>query len=129
MKKLFFIVLVLIVSTSCERENIEKSQIDGVWIETTHKMDTIVFENTHSGMILKRGTEIRNGYLLPKYSSGPYSYEIKNDSISLHWMASSSSYSINHYFDLDSKNNEIKIGNFFIDSIISDAVLTFKKVQ
>ncbi len=129
MKKLFLIVLVFIVATSCDKENIEKSQIDGVWIETTHKTDTLVFENTHSGMTLKRGTEIRNGYLLPKYSSGPYSYEIKNDSISLHWMASSSSYSINHYFDLDSKNNEIKIGNFFIDSIKSDAVLTFKKVQ
>ena len=119
--------MVLIVSTSCERENIEKSQIDGVWIETTHKMDTIVFENSYSGMTLKRGTEITNGYLLPKYLSGPYSYEIKNDSISLHWMASSSSYSINHYFDLDPKNNEIKIGNFFIDSIKSDAVLTFKR--
>jgi len=129
MKKLLFIVLVLVISTSCDNDNIEKSYIDGVWIETNHKTDTLVFDNQYSGFILNRGTEIRNGFLLPKYLSGPYMYEIENDSISLRWGASSSSYAKNYYFKLDLKNKEIKIGNFFVDSINTGVILTFTKVH
>lgn len=126
MKKLLFIGLVLLILTSCDNNNIEKSPI-GVWVETNYKTDTLVFDNQYSGFILNRGTEIRNGFLLPKYLSGPYMYEIENDSISLRWEASSSSYSKNYYFKLDLKNKEIKIGNFFVDSINSGVILTFKK--
>ena len=128
MKKLLFFVLVLVLSTSCDKNNIENSTLDGVWVEANHKTDTLVFDNQYTGFILNRGTEIRNGYLLPKYLSGPYMYEIENDSISLRWSASSSSYANKYYFKLDSKNKEIKIGNFFVDSIHSGEILTFTKV-
>ena len=129
MKKLLFIVFVLVTSTSCDKNDIENSTLNGVWIETIHKTDTLVFDNQHTGFILNRGTEIRNGYLLPKYLSGPYMYEIENDSISLRWGASSSSYAKNYYFKLDLKNKEIKIGNFFVDSINTGVILTFTKVH
>jgi len=127
MKKILFIVLVIVLSISCDNDNSVISSIDGVWIETIHKKDTLVFDNQFSGFILKRGTEIRNGYLLPKYLSGPYEYEIENDSISLRWGASSSSYATNYYFNLDLKNKEINIGNFFDNSINAPAIMTFKK--
>ena len=129
MKKLLFIVFVLVTSTSCDKNDIENSTLNGVWIETIHKTDTLVFDNQHTGFILNRGTEIRNGYLLPKYLSGPYMYEIENDSISLRWGASSSSYANKYCFKLDSKNKEIKIGNFFVDSINTGVILTFTKVH
>jgi hypothetical protein len=127
MKKILFIVFVIVLSISCDNDNIEISSIDGVWIETIHKTDTLVFDNQFTGFILKRGTEIRNGYLLPKYLSGPYMYEIENDSISLRWSASSSSYATKYYFKLDLKNKEINIGNFFDNSIKAPAIMTFKK--
>ena len=129
MKKLLFIVFVLVTSTSCDKNDVENSTLNGVWIETIHKTDTLVFDNQYTGFILNRGTEIRNGYLLPKYLSGPYMYEIENDSISLRWGASSSSYANKYYFKLDSKNKEIKIENFFVDSINTGVILTFTKVH
>jgi hypothetical protein len=129
MKKLLFIVFVLVTLTSCDKNDIENSTLNGVWIETIHKTDTLVFDNQYTGFILNRGTEIRNGYLLPKYLSGPYMYEIENDSISLRWGASSSSYANKYYFKLDSKNKEIKIGNFFDNSIDIPVILTFTKVH
>jgi len=129
MKKLLFIVFVLVTSISCDKNSIENSTLNGVWIETIHKTDTLVFDNQYTGFILNRGTEISNGYLLPKSLSGPYLYDIKNDSISLRWGASSSSYANKYYFKLDSKNKEIKIENFFVDSINTNVILTFTKVH
>jgi hypothetical protein len=129
MKKLLFIVFVLVTLTSCDKNDNENSTLNGVWIETIHKTDTLVFDNQYTGFILNRGTEIRNGYLLPKYLSGPYMYEIENDSISLRWGASSSSYANKYYFKLDSKKKEIKIGIFFDNSIDIPVILTFTKVH
>jgi len=131
MKKLLFFVWVILISTSCEKNYIENSTIAGVWVEASHKTDTLVFDNqtTELSLNLKRGTEIRNGYLLPKYYSGSYWYEIENDSISLRWWASSSSYATKYYFKLDLKNRSIKIGNFFDSSINSNVIFTFTKVQ
>ena len=129
MKNLLFIVFVLVTSISCDKNSIENSTLNGVWIETIHKTDTLVFDNQYTGFILNRGTEISNGYLLPKSLSGPYLYDIKNDSISLRWGASSSSYANKYYFKLDSKNKEIKIENFFVDSINTNVILTFTKVH
>ena len=52
MKKLLFIVFVLVTSISCDKNNIENSTLNGVWIETIHKTDTLVFENQYTGFIL-----------------------------------------------------------------------------
>lgn len=129
MKKLLFIVFVLVISTSCDKNNIENTTIDGVWVEVNHKTDSLVFDNQTTGLNLNRGTEMRNGFLLPKYHSGAYMCEIENDSISLRWIASSSSYANKYYFKLDLKNKEIKIGNFFVDSINPGVILTFTKIH
>ena len=128
MKKLLFIVFVFVISTSCDKNNIENSTLNGVWVEANHKTDTLVFDNQSTWLNLNRETELRNGYVMPKIHSGPYMYEIKNDSISLRWMASSSSDVRNYYFKPDLKNNEIKVGNFFVDSINSSLILTFKRI-
>lgn len=129
MKKILFIALVLLISTSCDKNNIENSTLDGVWVEVNHKTDSLVFDNQSTWLNLNRGNEIRNGFLLPKYHSGPYMYEIENDSISLRWGASSSSFANKYYFKLDLINKEIKIGNFFVDSINNAVILTFTKVN
>ena len=115
---------------SCKKDSIEIQPINGVWIETIHKSDTLVFENESRSFTLNRGTEIRDGHLLPKYSSGLYSYEIVQDSISLRWELSSYSGSFKYYFDMDEKNEQIKIGNFFVDSLFSkNVILTFSRIN
>lgn len=129
MKNSLLIGLIFFLLVSCEKNNIEKVPIDGIWIEATHKTDTIVFDNQHTLFNLNRGTEIRNGYLLPKYLSGQYSYEIINDSISLRWLLSSSSNGNNYNFNVDSKNGQIKIGNFFVDSLNKNVILTFSRIH
>jgi len=129
MKKLIFIAFILVTLTSCDKNDIENSSLNGVWIETIHKTDTLVFDNQFTGFILNRGTEIRDSYLLPKYLSGPYTYEIENDSISLRWTLSSSFKATKYYFELDLQNEQIKIGNFYVDSINNGVILTFTKVH
>lgn len=127
MKNSFLIGLLFFLLLSCEKSTIEKTPIDGVWVESIHKMDTLVFCKQVHLFELKRGTELRNGHLLPKYLSGTYSYEIVNDSISLVWMPSSCNSPNNFYFKVDSENDEMEIGNFFADSLNKDVILIFFK--
>ena len=129
MKKLLLIGLLFFLLVSCKKNNIQKAPIGGIWIETTFKTDTLVFDNQRTRFILNRGTEIRNGYLLPRYLSGPYSYEIVNDSISLQHLLSCSAYGNNYYFNIDSENGKIKIGNFFVDASNKDVILTFARIH
>lgn len=129
MKNSLFIGLLFFLLVSCEKNTIEKAPIDGIWVETTQKMDTLVFDNQHPSFNLNRGSELRNGYLLPKYLSGPYSYKIGKDSISLRWLLSSSSYGNNYYFKMDTESDLIKIGNFFEDSLNKNVILTFSRTH
>ena len=129
MKNSLFIGLLFFLLVSCEKNTIEKAPVDGIWVETTQKMDTLVFDNQHPSFNLNRGSELRNGYLLPKYLSGPYSYEIGKDSISLRWLLSSSSYGNNYYFKMDTESDLIKIGNFFEDSLNKNVILTFSRTH
>jgi hypothetical protein len=129
MRKLLFIVFVGILSTGCKNETVDTSSLTGVWIEATHKADTLVFNNQPLGLILKRGYEVRNGYYLPKAHSGPYTYEIKNDSINLLWLGSDSNKGTVYYFKSDLNNKLLKIGNFYDDNSGSNEILTFTKIQ
>lgn len=128
MKNILLIGLLLIITASCEKDNIETPPLQGTWMEVIHKSDTLVFENEYSGFTLNRGTEIRNGLLLPKFLSGPYSYEIEEDSISLRWGLSSYNGGIKYYFHMDSE--QIMIGDFFVDSLNNkNEILTFEKIN
>ena len=135
MKKLLFIVFVILISTACNNAPVDTSlavdtsSLAGVWIEATHKADTLVFTNQPLGLILNWGYEVSNGYFLPKVHSGPYTYEIKNDSINLLWLGSDYNKGTEYYFKSDLNNKSLKIGNFYDDSQGSNAVLTFIKIR
>ena len=117
MKNYLLIGFLLIFAISCKKDDTETRQVQGTWIESVYKTDTIEFSSGSELLFLKRGKEMRDGCLLPKPRSGPYMYEIDKDSISLVWGFSSCLNSTQYYFDLDEKNNLIKIGNFFVDSL------------
>ncbi len=128
MKNLLLIGLLFLLMVSCEKNTIEKAPIDGTWVEITQKTDTLVFDNQNPWFTLNRERELRDGYLRPKYPSGAYTYVTGKDSINLRMMISSSSYGNNYYFKVDSKNGQLRIGNFFVDSLNKNVILTFSRI-
>ena len=121
----------ILLIQSCKKDNTEYSVLKGEWVEITKESDTLVFkENEPEGRFeLNRGKEMsNNGYLLPLPASGLYDYSITEDSISLYWMLSSSSYYHNYYFNLDQEKEQIRIGNFFGDTLDYDEILIFEKI-
>lgn len=124
MKNFFLIGLLFIMTISCEKDSIETYPeiINGIWIESAHKTDTLVFENDRTNFTLNRGMQIR--------ATGPYTYEIRHDTILLKWLFSSySGNGIEYYFEFDVEKEQFKIGNFFVDSLDSKTELTFSKIN
>lgn len=130
--KLLLIVLGISIYTlsSCQKEADNNEFLVGIWIESSNSADTIVFSkhDNKAYFNLNRGKEIRGGYLLPKYYSGLYDYEILGDSIALRWILSSNGNPHRHYFQYDLDINQLIIGNFFEDSLSSDVNLVFNKI-
>lgn len=126
MKNLFLVGLLLIITISCDKETIEKPPIDGIWVETVYKTDTLIFDSGAEHFDLNRGGE----NLTSKARTQPYAYELEKDSISVSWFFSSATFgSFKYYFDLDEEKEQILIGNFFIDSLESKTELTFFKIK
>ncbi len=111
-----FSLILLFCTTSCQKNQLPKSPLSGIYIEMEKKTDTIVFESVYEGQHpvfeLKRGFRISEGYLLPDYYSGYYNYTISRDSISLYWFLSSGS-AQSWYFKSLPEENKLIIGNFF----------------
>lgn len=129
MKKQLLIGFLVLFLISCEENDNEKILLNGTWIESSQRVDTLVFNKQSSEglFILNREREIRNGYLLPIAYAGPYNYSINEDSINLRYGFSSSFESYNYYFSLDIDNEILEIGNFFEDSLSKNVILTFLK--
>lgn len=115
--QLMFISIVLL-QFSCNKENDELNSkyLNGVWVHTDTKTDTIDFNTkmftSEKTFELRRGKEIRNGYEVPKIGSGFYRYEIKGDSIYLRNMISSYGGSLPFYFKMDSDRKSFNTASF-----------------
>lgn len=130
MKTTFLLAFILIFTLSCEKDISENQQLRGTWIEAVHQTDTIVFKRNDAMFILNRGTEMRGEFELPKFRSGPYTYEIEGDSIYLYWGLSSSLASIPYHFKMDEKKESFEIGNFISDSVSAkNSILIFFKAD
>ncbi|MBN2610108.1 MAG: hypothetical protein JXB00_00985 [Bacteroidales bacterium] len=127
MKNLLLIGILVFSLANCEKSDDEPMDLNGAWLENSHMTDTLVFDTRNSMFILYRGYELRNGFWLPKYLSGPYLFEINGDSINLAGVLSGPFYQ-NYYFNLDSKKRQINVGNFFVDSLSENHILTFSKM-
>ena len=103
------------------------ADLNGKWIEARTKGDTLTFESWDSMeiMTLDRGKEMRGGYLLPEYGSGPYQYKLSNGKISLYWMLSSN-YAFKD-FKFKQTGNMLTIANFYNSS--SGSTLTFVRLN
>jgi len=127
---IILIFLTILIVASCEKENVIISGLKGTWVEIDTKTDTIIFKtNDQSGtFLLYRGFEIKNGYVLPKIGSGPYSYNIIDDKIKIVDLFSSIAEGNNFYFSFDQGHESFQIGMFsFFET--NKAILTFKKIN
>lgn len=129
MKKSLFILILFLVCIACKKNKEKLSSIDGIWVESTKRKDTLNFNSQNSLVNLERGKELKNSYLLPKIYAGLYFYEIKRDSISLQYSLSSLYRPTNYKFNIDFNKDQITIGNFYVDSLSRNITLTFIKIQ
>jgi hypothetical protein len=116
---LFSLVFFLSSYICSQKPELKTSPLKGTWIEVSKKSDTIVFSSEYDGsnsvFNLKRGTRItEDGYTLPDYYSGPYSFNLSQNKISVFWFLSSGSYQT-YYFKLIPGEDKFEIGNFFKD--------------
>lgn len=126
----YFLWLFAIILFSCSKnESKPKDAIDfnGKWVESSARIDTLFFETLDNSdvMQLLRGTEIRDGNLLPKSFSDLYEYRIEKDKIGLYWQLSSDSNFNDYYFKLNS--NLIEMGNFYESEL--GEILNFEKLK
>jgi hypothetical protein len=135
MEKIMIRVIILILFVSlifagCEKTWDDFPGLSGVWVESTYRQDTIIF-NSHGSntFVLSRGMEERDGYLLPKAGSGIFSYELKPDSIKIVNMIMSCLCYETVYFNLSPPGNIFVIGNFYDTAYSSSYRNTFIKVK
>ncbi|MDF3076549.1 MAG: hypothetical protein K0S09_438 [Sphingobacteriaceae bacterium] len=127
MKPLLAIIALFLSCISCKKNNDTISSIDGMWVESTQKKDTLYFDSKNSMFNLGRGKELKAGSLIPKTYSGIYFYETKTDSISIQYSFSSLYKPKKYMFKPDLAQGKITIGNFYVDSLSRNVTLTFLK--
>ena len=127
---IFFLSLYLIF-LSCEKNDDTISELSGIWIENTGRIDTIDFDSWNSGnvFIFRRGSELKNEYMLPKYGSGIYSYELDHDTIILRNWESSCMCTQPYYFQMNSFDQTFQIGNFYDTVNVSGYLFTFIRIK
>lgn len=129
MKHGLIIALVLTLLSCSNDEVTTVTDLNGKWVDIHTKTDTLTFRlfEDQESMILGRGKEMRDGFLLPKYGSGPYEYKLlTDDKISLRWMLSSNA-NFNDY-DFKQTGDKLTIEKFF-ETTTSGTMLTFKKIK
>jgi len=128
--KLLSISLVLIM-IGCEKSSESKSEINGHWIELINHQDTISFLSWDSEDVFKvqRGYEMVNGYMLPKYGAGIYSFKLTADSIMINNMMWNCMCFPSHYFKMNTTGDTFQIGNFYDTTEVATQWKTFFKIE
>lgn len=122
-------ILFSLIIFSCTIDKLDTpTKLEGKWVEISTTSDTLSFElfGDKETLMLDRGRELRNGFLLPKPGSGPYEYQILKNKIDLRWYASSNGSFFSYYFD--QTRDQIKIENFY-DVEQKGKIETFKKLK
>lgn len=125
MKNLFYIAAILgvFLFISCKDENASPNPIK--WVEHKDRADTIEFKDGF--LMLSRGKELRNGHLLPKIHSGPYTYKEQKDSIKLiSALSSSTNFKMYTY---KNSGDKLFIGDFYQKTANANETLVFVKLK
>ena len=109
---ILFAFLLIGCGISCKKDSLT-NDLKGQWVRLDNRSDTVTFgfEDQDNWFELFRGYQLgEDGNLRPKIPFGIYEYKIKDDSILIHWSASSFSAWPKYYFIY--QGSEIEIGNF-----------------
>lgn len=122
---LFVCCLLLTATLQCQKKEVfTESPIAGTWVENLSKTDTLEFIAEYDGEYpifwLKRG---KNDDSLPKSYSGPYSYYLNNNTISMRWFLSSNAEFHSYFFELSPDKEILKMGDFFNTSVNTDTLV------
>ncbi len=125
-KYIFLIVGCILIFGCSDIESSIGGSLNGTWIETEFKTDTIEFDDQSAYLWLYRGTELVNNEYLPVAGSGPYDYKIQGDSIYIN--AAWSSLFRNKAYYFKKEENILIIGNFY-DTTLNKALLNFERAE
>jgi len=109
---ILFAILLIGCGISCKKDSLT-SDLKGQWVRVDNRNDTVTFgfKDQVDWFELFRGYQLGDdGILRPKIPLGIYEYKIKDNSILIHWSASSSSTWPEYYFSF--QGSEIEMGNF-----------------
>jgi hypothetical protein len=127
---LFLCCFLLAITIQCQKNTFQESPVAGTWIETASNTDTLEFLPEYDGQNpifwLKRGKNEDN---LPKSNSGPYSYKLSENTISMNWFLSSNMSYHEYFFELSQDKEILKIGNFYNNPYVNKDTLIFTRVK
>ncbi|AUD01621.1 hypothetical protein [Spirosoma pollinicola] len=117
-----FSICILLLSlgfVACEKTTaVSPDTLTGIWVEQTGRQDTLIFNLDRSGrplpnsLLVNRGREVNSaGSLVPKLGSGYYGYELKDKSILVISLFSSSTQ--RSAYKIERKGNQLLVENFF----------------
>ena len=117
--------LILMASACGKTEPLPSDgRLTGVWVHETTGTDTIDFD-AHARSD-KNAFELKRKPGSPK--AGPYAYEIKGESIQVHWMLSSAFAPDPYFFKLSADGRSFRIGAF-VPFVEGQTIHTFKKIK
>jgi hypothetical protein len=119
---ILFALLLIGYGISCKKDSLTDN-LTGKWVRVDNRSDTVTFgfKDQDNWFELFRGYQPGDdGILRPKIPFGIYLYKIKDNSISMYWIASSSSTWPEYYFSF--QGSKIEMGNF-IDNTTQRIIL------
>jgi hypothetical protein len=98
---------------ACKGNSVDDPNIlNGRWVESTGRGDTLVFNNNTSFVEAKRGFEIKNGVRLPRIGSGLWEYKLlTNYQMEVRYSLSSNSATTKAHVEL--KEGNLYVANFY----------------
>lgn len=122
----FAALLMALCCLSCQQDEIDINALNGTWVESVERSDTLIFNKDETFFTLNRGKEERNGHLLPKYGSGIYEYSLQDDVISVRNTLSSFSGFYDTFIKVE--KSRLNIGDFYQKDTTNQHPLTFEKI-
>ena len=125
-------ILTVVLVISCEKNDTSfpdpstlPGGLKGTWLETTLRLDTILFnDNENKGNLFLEVHWEHNDF------TAIYPYNISEDSIFImDFTLSSSEPGKNYYFNFDEPKLTITIENFTYRLKVKDPILTFRKIK
>lgn len=119
------VIPLILMASACGKTDPMPSdgQLTGVWVHETTGTDTIDFD-AHARSD-KNAFELKRKPGSPK--AGPYWYEVKGDSIQVHWWLSSAM-AETYAFKLSADGRSFRIGAF-VSFVEGQTIHTFKKIK